>query len=182
MPRAFFNYNQLNLFLGVNTAMTGVILDYSLQDSSGIISGDNGNRYKFTNAQWKSTNKMPEKNTKVDFEGNEDGEALNIYALEQTQQLQQNIVVNGVSNSSAAIVSFVFGLVGIFSSWWLFGIPSIVAIITGHIARSNIKASEGKLDGGGLALVGLILGYLTIGFYLLVIVGVVAALSSVPQY
>lgn len=161
--------------------MTGVILDYSVQNNSGIISGDDGKRYTFKNSDWKSSNLMPEKNTKVDFEANENGEALNIYVLQQTPQMQQNIVVNGVSNSSAAIVSFVFGLVGIFSSWWLFGIPSIVAIITGHIARSNIKASEGKLDGAGLALVGLILGYITIAFYLLVIIGVVAALT-IPQY
>lgn len=39
------------------------------------------------------------------------------------------------------------------------GIP---AIICGHIARAKIKASQGRLTGSGLALGGLILGYLSV--------------------
>lgn len=40
-----------------------------------------------------------------------------------------------------------------------FGIPSIIC---GHIARSRIKKSQGGLTGAGLALAGLILGYLSL--------------------
>ena len=40
-----------------------------------------------------------------------------------------------------------------------FGIPSIIC---GHIARSQIKKSQGGLTGAGLALAGLILGYLSL--------------------
>jgi hypothetical protein len=47
--------------------MKGKILDYSIQNSSGIISGEDGNRYEFSNTEWKS-DKAPKVNQKVDFE------------------------------------------------------------------------------------------------------------------
>ena len=47
--------------------MKGKILDYSIQNSSGIISGEDGNRYEFSNTEWKS-DKAPKTNQKVDFE------------------------------------------------------------------------------------------------------------------
>mgnify|MGYP001418269542 CR=1 FL=1 len=53
------------------------------------------------------------------------------------------------------IVSFVLCL------GFLTGIP---AIILGHISRGKIKRSNGQLGGGGMALTGLILGYITTAF------------------
>jgi len=50
--------------------MKGKILDYSIQNSSGIISGEDGNRYEFSNEEWKS-NKAPKVNQKVDFEADD---------------------------------------------------------------------------------------------------------------
>ena len=50
----------------------------------------------------------------------------------------------------------------------LLGIP-LAAIICGHIARSQIKKSDGALTGGGMALAGLIMGYLAIAFCLLAV-------------
>lgn len=60
--------------------------------------------------------------------------------------------------STLAIVSLVFGILG------LFFIGSLIGIITGHLARSEIRKSEGRLEGDALALTGLITGY--IGFIL----------------
>ena len=58
--------------------------------------------------------------------------------------------------SNLAIVSLVSGILG----WTLLPwIASIVAIVTGHLARAEIKRSAGAIDGDGLALSGLILGY-----------------------
>ncbi len=58
--------------------------------------------------------------------------------------------------SSLAIVSLVSGLLG----WTLVPlIGSIVAIITGHMARSEIRRAPDRIEGDGLALAGLILGY-----------------------
>lgn len=47
--------------------MKGKILDYNFQESCGIISADDGNRYSFENSQWKGT-QSPKVNQIVDFE------------------------------------------------------------------------------------------------------------------
>lgn len=47
--------------------MKGKILDYSIQESKGLITGDDGNRYNFQNSEWKAT-KVPSINQRVDFE------------------------------------------------------------------------------------------------------------------
>ena len=63
-------------------------------------------------------------------------------------------------NSSMAVVSLVAGILG-----WTF-IPllgSIVAVITGHMAKKEIRESGGRLGGDGLATAGLILGYVSLG-------------------
>jgi len=52
-------------------------------------------------------------------------------------------------------------IAGIFS----FIFPAaIAAIVLGHIARSNIRKSAGRLTGDGMALAGLILGYMGLAF------------------
>ncbi|MBK1830752.1 DUF4190 domain-containing protein [Verrucomicrobiaceae bacterium R5-34] len=57
--------------------------------------------------------------------------------------------------SGLAIGSMVCGIVSLF----FFALPSPIAIILGHVARSKIKKSEGKLVGKKMALAGLICGY-----------------------
>ena len=59
-------------------------------------------------------------------------------------------------NNSLAIVSLVMGVMGLLGLLPLIG--SILAIILGHIARRQI-ASDHTQSGEGLALVGLITGY-----------------------
>ncbi len=55
-----------------------------------------------------------------------------------------------------AVVSLVFGIL----SWLgLVGIGGIVAVIAGHIAKDQIRKSEGRQTGDGLATAGLVLGY-----------------------
>ena len=161
--------------------MTGQILDYNIQDAEGIISGEDGKRYSFTNAEWNTSSSHPEQGIEVDFQIQ--GEtALDVYSIEEPKQdTQTNINIQSVSTSSAAVVSLVFGIIGIFITWWMLGIPSIIAIITGHIAKSNIKASKGLLEGDGLATAGLILGYIMMTIYLLVafvFVGVLASMGN----
>ena len=58
--------------------------------------------------------------------------------------------------STLAIVALVAGLLGWTLVPWL---GSIVAIITGHMARAEIRREPERLEGDGMALVGLILGY-----------------------
>src|SRR6476469_8096239 len=59
-----------------------------------------------------------------------------------------------------AIASLILGIASIVLCLNIFtGIP---AIITGHISYSKIKKSMGRLKGEGMALTGLILGYLSL--------------------
>ncbi len=65
-----------------------------------------------------------------------------------------------------------------------FFIP-IVGVILGHIALGQIKRSNGMQGGRGLAIAGLVIGYLGIAFYVLfiviIILGSIAASSSQPS-
>jgi hypothetical protein len=73
------------------------------------------------------------------------------------------------TTSTAAILSLVFGI----ASWVALPfIGALVAVICGHIARADIRrAPPGEIDGDGLALAGLILGYV----HLALIVAIICA-------
>lgn len=70
------------------------------------------------------------------------------------------------SVSVLAITSFTFGLLGWTLLPWL---GAIVAIVTGHLARSSIRRDRDQLDGDGFAIAGLALGYSMIGLSLLAV-------------
>ena len=55
-----------------------------------------------------------------------------------------NIVVT--KTSGKAIASLILSIV------WIYGLGSLLAIILGHIARTEIKNSNGRLTGAGLAI------------------------------
>ena len=67
-----------------------------------------------------------------------------------------------------AIASLVLGVSVLFCG----GLTAIPAIILGHISRSKIEQSQGRLQGGGMALTGLILGYVGIGYLILVLAAI----------
>ena len=61
--------------------------------------------------------------------------------------------------STLAIISLIGGITG----WTILPfLGAIVAVITGHMAQSEIKKSGGMITGKGMATAGLILGYLAI--------------------
>jgi hypothetical protein len=69
--------------------------------------------------------------------------------------------------SALAITSLIFGI----ASWIVIPIlGSIVAIITGHMARGDIRRNPDTKQGDGLAIGGLILGWLN------VLIGVIVVL------
>ena len=74
-------------------------------------------------------------------------------------------------NSGAAIASLVLGCLGIPSC----GLTAIPAVICGHIALSQIGKSGGRLTGNGMAIGGLVTGYLTT---LLLLVSTIAMLAG----
>ena len=69
-------------------------------------------------------------------------------------------------NSGLAIWSLVLGILGLTCFWLLTAIP---AVICGHLAYSRIRRSAGALTGEGLALGGLITGYVSIALSIFVI-------------
>jgi hypothetical protein len=80
--------------------------------------------------------------------------------------------------STLAIVSLVTGILG-----WTFlpFIASIVAVITGHLSKKEIRESGGTMSGDGMALAGLILGYsmiaLTVLFMIVIVTLIVLGIN-----
>jgi len=82
-----------------------------------------------------------------------------------------------------AIMALVFGGIGIFGfCCGLFLMAAVAGVVCGHLALSKIKANP-ELEGHGLALSGLIIGYVAIGGWLIWVVffGGLAALSALSQ-
>ena len=71
--------------------------------------------------------------------------------------------------NNLAIVSLVSGLLG----WTLLPwIGSIVAIVTGHMARAEIRRNADTQEGDGLAIAGLIMGWGMVALSVLAIVAI----------
>lgn len=84
------------------------------------------------------------------------------------------------STNGMAIASLILGILAIVSCyvWALFGIP---AVICGHISLKKIKNSRSPIQGKGMAITGLILGYIGILLQLIAIIGVVYMIGSVAN-
>lgn len=72
-------------------------------------------------------------------------------------------------SSGMAIGSLFCGIFG-----FLFFPVSIVAVVLGHISRSEIRKSAGRRKGAGMALAGLIMGYLGIAVIPILIIAAIA--------
>ncbi len=65
----------------------------------------------------------------------------------------------GTPSSSLAVISLIAGILGL---TLLPVVGSIVAVITGPMARREIAASGGALSGEGLATAGMVLGWISL--------------------
>jgi hypothetical protein len=86
-------------------------------------------------------------------------------AFEETPTLPQN--------STLALVSLIAGV----ASWTVlpfFG--AVIAVVTGHMAKKEIQASNMALQGDGFATAGLIMGYLNLAVGLCFCLLILAAL------
>jgi len=86
-------------------------------------------------------------------------------------------VSQGSSTSGLAIASLVLGLLSLITCS-LLGVGALAAIICGHLAMSRIKSSNGAVGGRGMALTGLITGYLS----LIVVVLLMVISITVPIF
>lgn len=75
--------------------------------------------------------------------------------------------------SGLAIASLACGIASVLCLGMIAGIP---AVICGHIAHSKINRSSGLLTGAGMALAGLVMGYLSI-FLTVVVLPILAAIA-----
>jgi hypothetical protein len=71
-----------------------------------------------------------------------------------------------------AYASMILGIVGLVLCPIL---PSILALVFGYMARGEIRRAGGQLGGAGIALTGLILGWVGVGLWSLLFLIVVAA-------
>lgn len=81
-------------------------------------------------------------------------------------KIKEDRTANSTTNV-LAVISFVLSLLGVLATFLIPLLPQIAGIICGHIARSQIRRSEGSQVGSGMALAGLIIGYLSIVFSLI---------------
>ncbi len=66
--------------------------------------------------------------------------------------------------STLAIISLVAGILG----WTVLPfLGSVTAIITGHMARAEIRRQPDRFEGDGLAVAGLVLGWVNVGLWIL---------------
>ena len=79
------------------------------------------------------------------------------------------------STSSLAIVSLVFGVL----AWCVLPfVGALVAVICGHLARGEIRRTplDQRIEGDGLAVAGLVLGYAQLALSVLAVFFLIAAL------
>ena len=82
---------------------------------------------------------------------------------------QTRTKVNGL-----AIVSLVLGIT------WIYWLGSILAVIFGHIALSQITKSNGQQSGKGLAIAGLVLGYVALSVIAFLMFWMIIISATVP--
>jgi hypothetical protein len=73
-------------------------------------------------------------------------------------------------SQSLALASMIIAIVGILSAGCLGPIPALVAVVLGLTALSQIKKSPEQYSGKPFATAGLIIGALTIAFYVLLLI------------
>lgn len=75
-------------------------------------------------------------------------------------------------SNGMAIASLVLGIL------WIWGVGSILALIFGYIGKGQIDSSGGTQSGRGMAIAGIVLGWIGIGGLILFIIAIVASTSG----
>jgi Domain of unknown function (DUF4190) len=81
----------------------------------------------------------------------------------------------GQATNGLSIASLVLGIV------WVLGIGSILAVIFGFVARKQIRQSGGRQGGGGMAIAGIVLGFVGIAGLILWIVVIIAVSNTITD-
>ena len=132
--------------------MKGRILDYSVQDNLGIISGTDGNRYRFAGSEWRSTG-VPSDGETVDFKA--DGpDAIAVYP-----DSVSTVPAEYKSKVAAGLLAIFLGGLGIHKFY------------LGYTAQGLILLA--------LSIVASLLVLVLIGFFLLFAIGVICLIEGI---
>ena len=93
--------------------------------------------------------------------------------MEQQAQERQQVSAPSAPNGFA-IASLVLGIV------WAMGIGSILALVFGYMGKSQIDESGGRETGRSMALAGIVLGWVGLGFILLMVAFMAFGWMSMP--
>ena len=104
------------------------------------------------------------------------------YGPEYGQQPQPNYGQPGFQpqqTNGLSVASLVSGILGVTI---FFGVGSIVALICGYMARSQIKRSMGTQGGSGMAIIGIVLGWIGLVFTALMVALIVAGTIAIFNF
>lgn len=79
-----------------------------------------------------------------------------------------------IETNGFAVASLVLGIV------WVMGLGSILALVFGYIAKGQIDTSGGRQTGRGMAIAGIVLGWVGVAFLLAMIGLTIAGVSVMP--
>jgi hypothetical protein len=80
------------------------------------------------------------------------------------------------STNGLAIASMVLGIV------WVLGLGSVLAVIFGFVSRKQIRESGGRQTGDGMAIAGLVLGFIGIAGAVVWIIAAVAISNNLSNF
>ena len=84
------------------------------------------------------------------------------------------VVAPAMRTNGFSIAALVLGIV------WIYWIGSILALVFGYIAKSQIDNSNGTQTGRGMAIAGIVLGWIGVGILVLLIVLFLVGAAAVP--
>ena len=149
--------------------MKGKILDYNIQESKGVISGDDGQRYIFENKDWKAS-ELPKVNQIVDFEvdGNQ---AKSVYAIKMQEK-----------NSNTTLLLLVIGIsLTIFGLYFLYlAIFDVIDVYT-LLTNSYIMKFQNSIDNSVTKFIIITLVEIVVAFVSLQIGIKILKVSGNPQ-
>jgi hypothetical protein len=86
--------------------MTGKVLGFETAQNEGVISSDDGKRYKFTKSQWKESS-IPQKEMRVDFDIGDGDIAGDIYIIRDKDSENSEVMMGLLSVGLTLFLGFV---------------------------------------------------------------------------
>ena len=106
--------------------MKGRILDFSVQENTGVVSGEDGKRYHFGGADWRG-DRPPDRGVTVDFDA-EGNSAKEVYIA--LGPLSEGGFAAGVPNKiTAGLLAFFFGPFGVHKFYLGFTKAGIIMLV-----------------------------------------------------